>query len=328
MGTKDIQMGKSLIFKVGSVLTASAIVCLGLVGCNSETSGPPQTTDAARYPMTVTDHADRSVVIAARPTKIVSLLPSHTEIAFDLGLGDMIVGVDDYSDYPAAALTKTKVGNLYGVNFEAIVAAAPDLILIDISALDLGVVDTLAGLMPACAILVVKGTQVDSFQDVYDAIELIGKVTDTENKASQIVTDMKTRVKAITDKTISLTTDQKPRTVYIIWPDPLYVHGGGALGSVLIEAAGGTNIFKNAGDSVSLEALISLNPQVILASASVSMGDASYQFALNDSRLDSTDARINGKIYGMNDDLTGRPTPRLVEGLEAMAKLLHPEIFS
>ena len=326
MGSKGIQI-RGAILKAGSVLTATVIVCLGLVGCNGETNGPSQTTGTAIYPMTVTDHADRTVVIAAKPTRIVSLLPSHTEIAFDLGLGDLIVGVDDYSDYPAAALTKAKVGNLYNVNLEAIVASAPDLVLIDISAIDLGVVDILAGVMPACAILVVKGTKVASFQDVYDAVELIGKVTDAENKATKIVTDMKTRVKAVTDKTVSLTAAQKPRTVYVIWPDPLYVHGGGALGSVLIEAAGGINIFKNTGDSVNLESLISLNPQVILASASLSMGDAAYQFALSDPRLASTDARVNGKIYGMNDDLTGRPTPRLVEGLEAMAKLLHPEIF-
>ena len=326
MGSKGIQI-RGAILKAGSVLTATVIVCLGLVGCNGETNGPSQTTGTAIYPMTVTDHADRTVVIAAKPTRIVSLLPSHTEIAFDLGLGDLIVGVDDYSDYPAAALTKAKVGNLYNVNLEAIVASAPDLVLIDISAIDLGVVDILAGVMPACVILVVKGTKVASFQDVYDAVELIGKVTDAENKATKIVTDMKTRVKAVTDKTVSLTADQKPRTVYVIWPDPLYVHGGGALGSVLIEAAGGINIFKNTGDSVNLESLISLNPQVILASASLSMGDAAYQFALSDPRLASTDARVNGKIYGMNDDLTGRPTPRLVEGLEAMAKLLHPEIF-
>lgn len=325
----ESRLNSKLNFKVFSILAASLVIMGGLIGCDTESDDPPQTSEPAAYPMTITDHADRTVTISAEPTKIISLVPSHTEIVFELGLGDSIVGVDDYSDYPAAALTTPKVGNLYGVNYEAIVAKTPDMILVDISAVGLGVVAQLAAVMPDAAIIVAKGTSVGSFQEVYETIDLIGKVTNTGDAADTIVEEMKARVKAITDKTSGLTSANKPRTVYIIWPEPMYVYGGHAIGSALIEAAGGTNIFAdNQGDAVQLEELVSRNPQVILASASEAMGDYAYQFALSDTRLDTTDAKIDGAIYGMNDDFTGRPGPRLIDGLEEMAKLLHPELFT
>lgn len=299
-----------------------------LTGCDEEVEAPPQTTDQATYPMTITDHAGRNITLDAEPATIISLLPSHTEIVFALGLGDKVVGVDEYSNYPNAALNKKNVGNLYAVNYEEIVAANPDIILVDISAVDLGVVDQLTTLLPESNTVVVKGTKINSFQEVYETIELIGMITDSSDEAEKIVSDMKNRVQAVTDKTDVLTEAQKVKTVYIIWHEPLYVHGGDALGSALIEAAGGTNIFvDNEGDAVQLEELVDRDPQVILASASESMGDLAYQFALNDPNLENTEARVNDAIYGMDDDLTGRPGPRLVEGLEAMAKLLHPELF-
>jgi iron complex transport system substrate-binding protein len=310
---------KHRLFKVLSVLAASMLVAIVIVGCSSENA-----------PGAITDHAGRQLNVSEIPNRIVSLIPSHTEIVFALGLGDKVVAVDDYSDYPPAATSKAKVGStLSGLSTEAIVIAEPDLILADISAVELGVVDTLTKLLPKTVVVVVKGTSVASFQDVYESIELIGKVTGASKNAEQIISDMKARVKAVTDKTGGLTTANKPRTVYIIWPEPMYVYGGHAIGSALIEAAGGVNIFaENQGDAVQLEELISRNPQIILASASEAMGDYAYQFALTDTRLDTTEAKINGAIYGMNDDFTGRPGPRLVEGLEQMAKLLHPELFT
>jgi iron complex transport system substrate-binding protein len=277
--------------------------------------------------LSLTDHAGRKVTINGEPQRIISLVPSHTEILYALGVGDKLVGVDDYSDYPVAALDVDKVGNLFAVNYEVIVGLNPDLILVDISAVP-DVVDQLENVLPGKPVVVVKGTSIGSFQEVYDTIEMIGQVTDTTDKANDIITDMQARVKAVTDKTDGLSEAQKPRTVYMIWHDPIFVHGGHSLGSALIEAAGGINIFaENEGSAVQLEELIDRDPQVILASASETMGDFAYQFALGDERLETTTARINGDIFGMNDDLTGRPGPRLIEGLEEMAKILHQDLF-
>ncbi|MEN8614111.1 ABC transporter substrate-binding protein [Dehalogenimonas sp. THU2] len=323
---KPIRIGKKMI--ILGIAALSIILPLGLTACGTDAVTPPQTTDSAVFPMTITDDAGRTVTIAKQPEKIVSLIPSHTENLFALGVGNKVVGVDDFSDYPPAALDKPKMGNLFSVNYEAIVSAVPDLVLVDISAVGMGVVDQLTNVLGNTPVVVIKGTSVSSFQEVYDSIGLMGKIVGAPEKAEQIVSDMKARVKAVTDKTSGLTAAQKPRTVYIIWPEPMYIHGSNGLGSALIVAAGGLNIFiDNTGDAVQLEELVSRNPQIILASASESMGDFAYQFALTDSRLDTTEAKINGAIYGMNDDFTARPGPRLVEGLESMAKLLHPELF-
>ena len=323
MAKRLIQSGKLF----GAIILGIVLV-MGVWGCKVDNdSQPPETTDEAVYPMNITDHAERSVTVNSEPQRVVSLVPSHTEILYALGAGGKLVGVDDYSDYPAAALEVEKVGNLFAVNYEAIVRLNPDLILVDISAMP-DVVNQLENVLPGKPVVVVKGTSVGSFQEVYEAIEMIGKVVDASDKADEIVTDMKAKVKAVTDKVASLSDAQKPRTVYIIWPEPMYVHGGHSLGSALIEAAGGINIFaENQGSAVQLEELIERNPQVILASASETMGDYAYQFALSDERLEITDARLNDAVYGMNDDFTGRPGPRLIEGLEQMAKLLHPELF-
>lgn len=319
------------LLKVFTIITASLIIMGGLIGCNTGSDEPPLTTEPAVYPMTVTDDAGRVVTIATKPTKIISLVPSHTEIAYALGLGDKIVGVDANSDYPEAVLTLPKVGDYFGLNLEQIVALEPDLVLVDISAVGKGDVTALTNsLRTNGKVLVVKGTSISNFQEVYDSIAFIGKVTDSDSQAEEIISNMKTRVKAITDKTDTLTINDKPRTAYIIFPPPfLFTHSGNSLGSVLIEAAGGVNIFKDVtGDAISLESLIGLNPQVLIGSADPIYGDDTYQFVLTHPDLATTSARIDGKVFPMNDTFTGRPGPRLVEGLEQMAKLLHPELFS
>jgi len=144
------------------------------------------------------------------------------------------------------------------------------------------------------------------------------------------VANMNGQIQSITDKTKNLTDSEKPGVLYIVWNDPIFAIGGGTLGNALIDAAGGKNIFRDLTGSptVNLEAIIIRNPQVILASASIGTGfDLPYQYALTEPRLEGVAARINGQVYPVNDDLTGRPGPRIVEGLEMMAKMIHPEIF-
>jgi iron complex transport system substrate-binding protein len=164
-----------------------------------------------------------------------------------------------------------------------------------------------------------------------DSIVLIGKVTGTEDKAQQIVDDMDNEIKAITDETDKITEVKRPKVLYVIWHEPMMSVGNDTRIHELIEKAGGINIAGIAGEgypTLSLEEIINANPQVIMVNKeNYEGGDISLQFILNESRLAVVDAFAMGQIYGINADLTNRPTPRIVDALELMAKMIHPEIF-
>jgi len=314
------------------LLSIVLVIAISMVGCQS-TSGDttPYETDTD-FPMTVTDQAGRLVTIETMPAKIVSLAPSNTEIVFALGLRDKVVGVTQFCNYPPEAQDKLKIGGFslsdIDVSIEQIVVIKPDLVLASETHLA-EVIPKLEQFVPESAILVLK-TQTETFDVVFEAITLVGKCTGTEDEAAQLVTEMNNRIQAITDKTKNLADSERPKVLYIVWNDPIFAICGGTLGNALIEAAGGVNIFQDLTGSpaVGLETIIIRNPQVILASAAIGTGfDLPYQYALTEPRLEGVEARINGRVYPVNDDLAGRPGPRIVEALELMAKMIHPEIF-
>jgi iron complex transport system substrate-binding protein len=311
------------------------IICLMLVLSLSVlaacTSGVKETAPATAA-VQVTDQAGRVVTLDKVPEKIISLAPSSTEILFALGLGDKVVGVTQYCNYPPEAQEKTKIGGFSAtdidVSIEQIVAIDPDLILATETHLT-NVIPKLEQFVPKAKVIVLL-TQTESFDDVFNAIEMVGKCTGTQDKADQLVASMKSRINAITSKTDDLAESARPKVLYIVWQDPIFVIGGGTLGNSLIEAAGGTNIFQDEPGSpmVDLETIIDRNPDIILGSTAVGTGaDLPYQFALHEERLSGVNARINDQIYGANDDLYGRPGPRLVDALEELARIIHPELF-
>jgi iron complex transport system substrate-binding protein len=315
----------------GKILIICLTLVLSLSILASCTSAVKETTPAA-ITIQVTDQAGRAVTLDKVPQRIISLAPSNTEILFELGLGDKVVGVTQYCNYPPEALEKPKIGGFSAtdidVSIEQIVDIDPDLILATETHLT-EVIPKLEQVLPETKILVLL-TQTESFDDVFNAIEMVGKCTGTENTADQLVAGMRNRVNAITSKTSALTESARPKVLYIVWQDPIFVIGGGTLGNSLIEAAGGTNIFGDEVGSpmVDLETIIDRNPDVMLGSTAVGTGaDLPYQFALNEPRLSGVNARLNNQVYGANDDIYGRPGPRMVDALEELAHILHPELF-
>jgi iron complex transport system substrate-binding protein len=311
------------------------VICLALVLSLSMlaacTSGVKETTPATAA-VQVTDQAGRVVTLDKVPEKIISLAPSSTEILFALGLGDKVVGVTQYCNYPPEAQEKTKIGGFSAsdidVSIEQIVAIDPDLIVATETHLT-DVVPKLEQFVPNAKILVLL-TQTESFDVVCDAIEMVGKCTGTEDRADQLVSNMQNQINAITSKTDNLAESARPKVLYIVWQDPIFVIGGGTLGNTLIEAAGGINVFQDivGAPMVDLETIIDKNPDIILASTAVGTGaDLPLQFALNEERLSGVNARINNQVYGVNDDLYGRPGPRLIDALEELAGIIHPELF-
>jgi iron complex transport system substrate-binding protein len=162
------------------------------------------------------------------------------------------------------------------------------------------------------------------------AITMAGRATGTDKKASELVSGMEHRIKAVTDKTNGLSPEQRRKVMYVVWHDPLKASARDTFHDELIGKAGGVNVFGDLTGypSVSLEAVIEADPAVILAGIGMGQGeDAPLQFALNDERLRGLDARKNNRIYGVNSDTAGRAGPRIVDVLEEFAKLIQPELF-
>jgi iron complex transport system substrate-binding protein len=264
----------------------------------------------------VVDDLGRMVAINGTPQRIVSLAPSNTEILFALGLGDEIVAVTMYCDYPAQALDKEKVGDYYGPDIEKIVALQPDLVL----ATDFHRFDLIPALEQQGFAVFAVAPQ--TLNDVLESIERIGEITGKEAEALQLVNEMTSKIEAVEEQARAV--EQKPSVLYMTWHDPMWTVGRDTWIDDLINIAGGVNIFSQnfeGGAMVQIEWVILQNPEVIITS------EWSYDWALNATELASTSASQTGRIHTFDDDLAQRPGPRLVQGLDWFAYLIHPDIF-
>lgn len=283
----------------------------------------PATALATTYPITLTDDSGRQVTITKLPVRIISLAPSNTEILFALGLGDRVVGVSDFSDYPPEASEKENIGNTQSPNVEKIVALQPDFILAsDINPID--VINNLAGLG-----LTVFGIESTNLDDLLHDINTVGLITNKEAEAATLTTDMQSKIKAVTDKTAGLSLDKKPRTFHICWHDPIWTAGSSTYILDLIEKAGGVNIFADIEgyQAVDIEQVITRDPEVILVTAMGGTSSMTWDWVNTEPRLANVSARKNGRVYFVESNWVERPGPRIVLGLEQMAKYIHPEIF-
>ena len=311
-------MKKIWLISLGVILAVTMITSsLILAGCGD---GAGRTaSQAAGQTMTITDGVGREVIVQKNPERIVSLAPANTEILFALGLGDKVFGVTEICNYPGEAQGKEKVGGYQGIDLEKVISIDPDLILAE----DLHKTDVVPALEDlGFTVLVMRP---HDLKETEEAIELIGKITGTGDRAAEIVNDMELRAKAITDLTGTLDVSQLPRVLYAMYHEPIYTIGTNTFIHEMIMKAGGTNIAAFAGEgwpTLSLEQVISLNPQVVIVDNEASL------LALNsDFRLAGLDAFKNGRVYLINPDLTSRQGPRIIEGLERMSRMIHPELF-
>lgn len=298
----------------------AVMLCSSLSACQGAMGGGE---------VTVADDLGREVVVPSHPQRIVSLAPSNTEILFALGVGERVVGVTDYCDYPEAVKDKERIGGYGNIDVEKVIKLEPDLVLAeDIHKTE--VVPYLEGLGIPVVVIVPH-----NLEEVMSSVGLIGRLTGTEEKAAEIVSDMEERIDAVKEVTASLTPSQRPRVLYILWWGEGGIMSAGSNTPIneFIELAGGESIsaYDKAGDPIigwptlSLEEVIEADPEVII----VDLGDggAMLENILSDSRLEVVSARAQGRIWGIDPDLTTRPTPRMVDGLEAFAQIIHPELF-
>jgi len=293
-------------------LVALLSIALALTACTPSEQIPPK-------PECIFDDSPdpRLICFNETPERIISLAPSNTEILFALGLGDKVVGVTEYCDYPPEALEKEKVGGPWTPDVEKIVALQPDLILAS-DANPFDIITTLEGL--ELTVFGIKSTDLD---DVLNDIRTVGEITDTEVEALALTSEMAVGIQSVTDQTEEL--EQRPRVFYIVWHEPLQTVGSGEFVHELIEKGGGVNICGNltGWPIISIEEVVARNPEVIITSSWPGV----YEWAMNETALNTTDARQNGRVFACDDNLVQRPGPRLPKGLEWFAHFIHPEIF-
>ena len=304
-----VKLAMAMIMVIGIALSAAACS----TGNSTTSNGSIQ----------ITDQLGRTVTLNGTPQRIISLAPANTEILFALGLGDKVVGDTDYCNYPAEAQNVSKVGGFSTPTIEKIVALEPYVVFAAPIHEDT-VIPQLENL--GIKVIALAPTTIN---ETYDAIELVGNVTGVQKAADTLVKNMKARINAVTSLVANLSDKEKPNVFYIVWHDPLMSAGGDTLQSQIIELTGGKNIFVNSSGypPVSLETVLDRNPDIIIASTGMGSGvDAPLNWALNESRLQVTNASKEGKIFSINTDLTGRFGPRIVDAVEEMFRLIHPDL--
>jgi len=269
----------------------------------------------------------------AFPNKIISLAPSTTEIVFALGLVDKVVGVDAYSDYPynfsawIAAGNMTSVGDFSGPNMEVIASLDPDLIVAT-AGVQGETVGTLRDL--GYKVLVLDPSNING---IMQNIELVGNATGKTAEAKALIASLTSRIEAVENKVASATST--PKVYYEEWYDPTSLWSAGAKTwqNDAIEKAGGTNIFADQqldDFQSSAEAVISLNPDVILLPSQMGTG-APFWGSISDVKArpgwSSISAVQDDRLYQVNGDIIARAGPRMADLIEALAEAFHPELF-
>jgi iron complex transport system substrate-binding protein len=288
-------------------------------------AGPsPSVTAEVDYPLTLTDDAGRQVVIPAEPERIVSLAPSNTEIVCALDACDRLVGVTDFDDYPAEVAEIPDVVIAARVDTELVVEADPDLILAAGNELtSSAVIEELAGL--GYPVLVIYP---ESLDEILDNIELVGIGINAADAAAALTEHLAERIAEVEAAVAGV---PPPRTFYEVglFEGAIYTAGADSFLAGLIETAGGNPI---TGDSlttaIALEDLVVADPELIL------LGDAAYDPSITPESVaarpgwDGMTAVATGRIEIMVEDpVITRPGPRIIEGLEALARAIHPDAF-
>lgn len=275
--------------------------------------------------LTFTDSLGREVKLESPAQRIVSLAPSNTEILFAVGAGSQVVGRDEFSDYPPEAASISSVGGSFGeYSSEAILALKPDLVLAaEINPPEL--VKQLEDL--GLTVYYLKNPL--TIEEMYGNLEIVAQLTGHEKEAGELVESLKKRVAAIDEKIMPLSS-RVPVFYEIDATDASkpYTYGPGTFGDLLISRAGGYNIGGSLTDAypqISLEQLVVANPAVIVLGDS--MWGVTPESVKGRPGWETIAAVQNDLIFPFDDNLVSRPGPRLVDGLEQLAKLLRPELF-
>ena len=280
---------------------------------------------AASQAIQLVDGLERTVSLDQPAQQIVSMSPSTTELLFAVGAGNQVIGRDSFSDYPESVLQLPDIGGSMGdYSIETIASLSPDLVV----ATEINTPEQVKTLEDL-GITVYYISNPTTLDELYPILETVGTLTGHEKEAAALVVSLKARVEKVV-KTISAA-EATPLVFYELDGTDLskpWTAGPGTFLDQLVKMAGGVNVgaaMQDAWAQISLEELLAQNPDIIL------LGDTDYGYTADQvparAGWENIKAVQENQIYEFNDDLVSRPGPRLVDGLEALAKLIHPELY-
>lgn len=304
------QRALAIGFAVGAML---AIAALGCRGRTVESRGGTQAGGA----ISLVDALGREVRLERPVQRVISLAPSITEILFALGLGNRVVGVTTWDDYPPEVAQIQRVGDYGNPSLEKIVWLKPDLILV-----------TYGVPKPSIEALEKHGLTVmalpdDSLADVVKSVRMVGKACGVETMSGELASRLKGRIGAVQ---LALPSEpvHRPKVLYLVSLQPLMCAGAGTFIDDMIRKAGGENLGAGFGDNYptpSAELLLAFRPDVLLLGEHVEQEacEKGGQEILHKVGLSSC------RTCTLPDDLIQRPGPRAIDGLELMVEALYPE---
>ena len=273
-----------------------------------------------RYQRELIDEAGRKVRVPGNINRIVSLAPNLTEVVFAIGAGNRLVGDTEYCDYPVEAKSVAKIGDTMHPSIERIIALKPQVVLVSTASQLEAFTRQLAEQNIAVFI-----TNPRSLEEVFRSITTLGDLLGTQDQAATVVANLRRRAELLE---ASMASVKSIRVFYQVAGEPLYTIGREAYLTDLVRRAGGISVTADvpgAFPRFSDEAALASRPEAIILPTGGSMGTANSTAA---PALKSSPAVLNNRVYKINDDHLSRPGPRLLDGLEEMARALHPEAFN
>lgn len=303
------------------LLALITLLVFTLAGCTTTTNSTQTSSSNTTYPLTITDAYNEKVTIDKEPTKVISIAPELTEIIFSVGKGSELVGRTDYCDYPEEAASVASIGQITDPDLEKIIALTPDVVF----ASDLTKKEIIEKLRQA-NIKVVMINGLKSFEGVYDNITKIGNILNANAKANEVIGGMKKKVADVMKKVKGTPT---PSVYYVVSYGQMgdWTAGKSSFTNSIIEMAGGVNAAADINDeyaAYSIEKLVEKNPDILICSAFFDTKKGIEATA----GYEDLAAVKSGKLVEIDNNLIDRQGPRLADGLEAIAKIIHPELFN
>ena len=267
----------------------------------------------------VTDEAGRTITVPDNVTRVISLAPNLTEIVYAIGAGDGLVGRTTYCNYPPEAQKVEEVGDTLKPSIERIIALRPQVVFVSTASQ----LEAFTGELEAHHIAVYV-TDAHDLEGVFRSIAGIANLLKRQPQAAELLKQLRARVATVEEE---VKARPPVRVFYQVSDEPLYTIGRDAYITDLIRRAGGISVTADvpgAWPRYSAESALAARPDAIVLPTGGSLGDTNSNVA---SALKRSPAVANGRVYKINADHLSRPGPRLVDGLEDLARALHPEVF-
>ncbi|MFV8828446.1 ABC transporter substrate-binding protein [Alkalihalobacterium sp. APHAB7] len=321
-------------------LVASLLIVGLLTACGTDNQEEPQTEEApteeteeqttgsgeaVAFPLTITDATGTEIVIEEEPQTLISLVPSNTEIVYALEALNRVIAVTDNDDFPEEVKDIETIGGME-FNVEKIIAANPDLVLAN----EMNNAEGLDQIRNAgVQVLVVNNAS--SFAQLYDSIEMIGNAVGKSEEANNVITSMQETITEVQTKASEIE-DADKATVWVeIWPAPdMYTTGKGTFMHEMLEMINATNAAgeQEGWPMFTEEDAVVLNPDVIITTYGHVEGmENAVEDVLARSAWTEVEAVKNERVFNIEANIVERPGPRLVEGVEKLAKFIYPDVF-